>query len=383
MLRNKKSRFAVLLSMALCASILVNTGAVFATNDATQDKVQSLISRLEEADGGFPIDFSLEDMNSFLELADPVIVSEIMGNISDNAVPIPLPEASSEEKISDKRSDEYFEYDPFTKIEQKFEFDDSDPNTLPKVSKGEVVGNEIASPETLAYPDYWFEESPQSYYDTKSNVKVLTKFKNSSRAASGSGFLVSNDTLVTAAHSVYDLDSEMNGWCDYLVVYPSSSDNDNEPYGTATSNRIVRGDYSSTEYRGDDWAMTKLSRSFHIGYLGMETNTSSEKGREFRVQGYPVYLDSSGNPVNYATKYRNNNLFLSTGKIVRDGSAYLKYGDTTTYGGTSGGPVMYKTSDGLWVAGGIHSGIDNRTQDNIFCTFDNNLYNKIMNFAFS
>lgn len=112
----------------------------------------------------------------------------------------------------------------------------------------------------------------------------------------------------------------------------------------------------------------------------MITNASNETGRSIRSQGYPGYLDSAGNPANAPTSNTNNDLFLATGNVVTDFCDYMKGSSARTYAGMSGGPVLYKNGSGKWMAGGIISRGNDSGNENLYCAFDNNLFNRIRSF---
>lgn len=369
MSKRMKCKITMLLSLVLIISILLASGnVVFASETMKENNLQKLITRLEEADGTIPDDFTLDDMNLFLEQAPPAIVEAIMDNISRHAIPVPLEETNVNTKQKGQRSTQYRSYDFATRSEQLLSFDALDSGKINPNSGNNITKDMDSISASRAYPDHWIEESPQSYYDTRTNVQILIKTKNGTGYIyQGSGFMVSDDTVVTAAHNIFS--PNYSGWCDYLIIKPSHSENNDAPYGLATSTMVYIGNFPDTNYIGDDWGVAKMNKSFSIGSLNMTTNNFFEWGRELRVQGYPGNLN---------TGERNENLYLATGKVILDDSAYLKYTDALVSGGMSGGPVMYKDNNGTWVAGGIIHGYND--QASAFCAFDDNLYNLIQSY---
>jgi hypothetical protein len=84
------------------------------TQESTSEEINSLIERLENANGHIPDDFTQDEMNLFLTGADPEIVSDILNNIYENALPVPLPSVMLSNETDHNQSEIYFEYDPVT-----------------------------------------------------------------------------------------------------------------------------------------------------------------------------------------------------------------------------------------------------------------------------
>ena len=348
-------------------------------------EIAELTARLIEADGTIPADFSQSDMDKFLKGANPEVVAEIFDRIEKNLKPATAEVSSLNSKTvpftdCDSYSETYTEY-IFDTGEVKTRYMKDDYFDTQKVREKVTLqssGTKLISPR--AWPDYWFEQNPQNYYDTKATCRVITKVKNSSDLYGGSGFLISGDTLVTASHNIYS--PNYNGWCDYIVVIPSLSSSYQEGYYSyTTSSTVWIGNYyiNQTYYRGDDWGVAKLKENFNITPFSLVSyGSQSHDDMWIRTQGYPVANSSIGAD--------GQTLYLTTGEGYSrsNTSDYLKYGTSKVYTGMSGGPVLVKDSNNqYYVAGIISGGVDAspyewEINNVVYVAFDTNLYNSIM-----
>lgn len=372
----------VVIATAFQTTAIAENAQVSTTPSA---EITNLTNRLLEADGHIPADFSKADMDKFLSEADPKVIAEIFEKIEKNLKPIPdemvdpnTLTTRSANLIS--RSGTYTEYDFETgETTTRYMKDDHfDAQKLSEKVSAQSIGTEYISPR--AWPDYWSEQNPQNYYDTRSTCLVVTKVKNSDEIYGGSGFLISGDTLVTASHMIYS--PSHNGWCDYIMVFPSvSSSHQNGYYGFTTSTTVWIGNYyiNQTGNRGDDWAVAKLENSFDITPLSLVSfGSQSHDGMWIRTQGYPS--DESEVNLDGRTLY----LTTGVGYSLYNTSDYLKYGSAKAYSGMSGGPVLARDNSGQYcivgiISGGFTSSSDIcELNDTVYVAFDTNLYNTIM-----
>lgn len=363
--------------MSLFALIAMGCQPIYAIETSgeigSQDAgVLQLVEQLENADGSIPESFTKDDMDAFLAEADPAVVSEILNRICENAEAVPTPT----EQSSDACSATYTEYDPQTGIQTTHRFSDlpeaSDAATVSTAE--EMLAGKAGINVLRAYPDYWFEVSPQIYADTRSTCKLIIKTKGYGDYV-GTGFLVSNDTLLTASHCIYN--TKFGGWMDYMIVMPSYGDSYTSGYyGSRTSSTVYVGNYLilPSNYLGDDWGLVKLNSAFSIGYLSIVTyRSNSHVNRWIRVQGYP-----GSNPQTGASG--NKTMYLTTGVGATDKSDYLKDGTAKVYSGMSGGPVLTYSS-GTYYAAGIISSYYTSTHNVIYVAFDENLCNLIKSYS--
>lgn len=145
----------------------------------------------------------------------------------------------------------------------------------------------------------------------------------------GSGTMIAPNLVLTAAHNVYNIDTDK--WASKVSVVPAQNGG-SRPYGTYTaSNYYVLRDYKSISGRNQfqqDVAVVRLSRnvSSSVGYLPI--STGGHVGQRVQVTGYPSYSRS-----------KSNYMYTMFGNIgQRDGNVF--YYTIDTEGGQSGGPVL-------------------------------------------
>lgn len=350
------------------------------TFDSDDERLQSIIARLEEANGKVPKNFTLDDMNFCLDHLDNDTLNNLMCKMQENAIPVPVPEGSGKfERNIPARADTYLSYDCTTGESEEVPFKnyDEDSDVLLE-HNGEIVGDFLPAPRATA--DFWWELNPENYYDAKVVARIYIFIGELQYV--GTGFLIEDNVLITAGHNLYNT-KEYGGWCDYITVYPCATEKNHTPYGTASSIKMAAGDfYGGDEFPGNDWGIVRLNKSFSIGYLGLTKNSAVEKGRSMQLEGYPGSLNDKGEPTVRPSLIRNWNLYVSPGVVSKDINEWCKYAKagTIVYGGMSGGPILYKNSAGRWVAGGIISGRETN-QQTAYCAFDANLILTILDFC--
>lgn len=121
------------------------------STDAQMQEIQELTARMEQANGDIPDDFTVQDMQTFIDQGDKATVDRIMREILENSIPMPMRILDDEDikaQEGRERSNVCYSYDPKTGIEQKLPFDTSDPNTTPKTSEGHMIGDAAPIPTT-------------------------------------------------------------------------------------------------------------------------------------------------------------------------------------------------------------------------------------------
>ena len=142
------------------------------TFDSDDERLQSIIARLEEANGKVPKNFTLDDMNFFLDHADEEIIDDLLGKIESNAIPVSMDkDASYRERSEQTRADTYMSYNCITgeKKELPFEVTETDPNVILE-SEWKNIGDILPSP--YATVNAWWELNPENYYDAKAVTRI-------------------------------------------------------------------------------------------------------------------------------------------------------------------------------------------------------------------
>lgn len=181
----------------------------------------------------------------------------------------------------------------------------------------------------------------------------------------GTGFMVSPDECVTAAHVIYD---DKLGWATWVNVYPAKNGT-YTPYGpTGTKLEVVPSEYINGGNPNVDWGVLKLTSSIgsFSGYLTTQYQTNSWAGTNVAVAGYPDDKQTDTSGIN-RTQWHNSQ-FLP---VDWDTDGCLQYKcDTDT--GESGGPI-YKT-DNVVIGVNAYWG----SQENAGCRMSDYLYNMII-----
>lgn len=145
--------------------------------------------------------------------------------------------------------------------------------------------------------------------------------------AYGSGNLISNNTIITAGHCVYD--KGYGGWASKIEVY-AGRNGSYSPFGKVSSKTLYTLkkwiDSSSSEY---DLGYIKLDEKLGLttGWLGLTTSLNSD----INLTGFPM-------PSNRGFK-----MYTQKGKIQKNTANNIYY-DLDTEGGQSGSSV-YNTSN--------------------------------------
>ncbi|MBO5448687.1 MAG: trypsin-like serine protease [Ruminococcus sp.] len=167
----------------------------------------------------------------------------------------------------------------------------------------------------------------------------------------GTGFILSNNAVITAGHCVYD-DGE---WATSIKVYPAKYGSTN-PYGYATGTSFSCGSaWKNSGNTSQDWGLIRINSSSNLcgkcGSLGLRWQSGTYVDDYVSIAGYPV---------TYKSKTPNGKyMYKHSGKISSNTSSVLTYKDIDTSGGESGAPVVEYYQDSGWTAIGIHRGTIN------------------------
>lgn len=149
---------------------------------------------------------------------------------------------------------------------------------------------------------------------------------------SGTGCLVSENTVLTAAHCVYR--TELGGWAD-VVVFSPSRNGSLEPYGSATAVRMtVPANYTIQKRQADDIALITLSTTIgnQTGWVRLAGDDTQVEQLSVLSAGYP-----SDKPGHQMYSVAGNTSTLHNGLIYTDIDAIF---------GQSGSPIWKLDTDG-------------------------------------
>lgn len=211
-----------------------------------------------------------------------------------------------------------------------------------EITSTAITEDEI-NPKTVFNENEWRAMSPSD----PRVAYIRTYWKDGSASTRGTAFFISNDTVVTSAHCIYN--NAKGGWCDYADIFPAR-DGDNNPYGQISSDIIhLLTSYMDTPALDNDYAIIELERTLNVGYFGW--NTSATTGQYIKIVGYPSYL--SNNPASGTLQIRKQ--YYDTGTISSVYSGYIKTTNTNLNSGSSGGPVLNSSNQVIAIAKGGNS----------------------------
>ena len=164
----------------------------------------------------------------------------------------------------------------------------------------------------------------------------------------GTGFLISKNYMLTAAHCVYKSGKPVKS----ITAYFGANGNS---YGISASSSVLGwcSSYPSTESIANDWGYIKLGSNagstcgwFGIGY----TTDDNLKSASFTICGYPT--DKAIYDKDSKMHGQNVQMWKASGKLTDIYTGYITY-KMDTYKGQSGSPVYNSSSQIVY---GIHHG---------------------------
>ena len=234
-----------------------------------------------------------------------------------------------------------------------------DANALNKISFNSSTEGNISSitnedeinPRTVFNKDEWIKVSPRD----PRIAYIRTYWKDGGSNTRGTAFFISNDTVVTSAHCIYN--ASRGGWCDYADIFPAKNESD-QPYGQISSDIIhLLTSYIESPSVNNDYAIIELERAKnHNGYFGW--NTSATTGQYIKIMGYPSCLVN--NPASTTAPIIKQ--YYDTGTIGSVYTGYIKTTNTNTNGGSSGGPVLNSNNQAIAIVKGHNSSSNSATR---------------------
>lgn len=155
----------------------------------------------------------------------------------------------------------------------------------------------------------------------------------------GTGFIIDNHTIATAAHCVYDISTK--SFIDFKIKITDTNGNELEvitpKYAHITEKFRFGDDYNEDELYKCDYAMINvendLSKYEHFN-LGVATNSFINKNSVVTVSGYPQYDFDNDNKLEWGARYK------ASGNIISNGcDDYTLNYNADMVSGDSGGPV--------------------------------------------
>ena len=218
------------------------------------------------------------------------------------------------------------------------------PSKIVSTNKTSVASTLFAPREIIGYDTRSKVSNPLAfpYYAT---VQIITFFSNETKKQ-GTGFMISEDVLLTAGHCITS--SDPNATVTSMMVYAGKSGN------SYTVSSSVDTFYTDTKYEGPtsgdydwDYGIVVLDEAIGntTGWLGLHYGSSSDlKSGTIFVTGYPLEtLDDDAYPT----------MYISSGSVSRV-RTYRFTHDADTSEGQSGSPVYKYIEDYGYVAVGIH-----------------------------
>lgn len=210
----------------------------------------------------------------------------------------------------------------------------------------------------------WTEINPATSGEYRNTVYISYTRNGQRRRASG--FMIGPAAVATAGHALYS----DGHYATNIVITPAKA-NDSAPYGSANGVfTMLPVEWTDDEDSNYDWGIIELSSNIgdNVGWLGLETKTSSYNNKSIRASGYPGKVGGQ-------SKYT---LYRTTGTICSSATHLLYSDDTNLSGGMSGGPLYYYNSNYGYTAIGII--IADTSSRNIFVRFDSILYDVLLSY---
>ncbi len=157
----------------------------------------------------------------------------------------------------------------------------------------------------------------------------------------GTGFLIADDVVVTAAHCLY---SEEYGWATNVTVRPGRN-GALIPFGLATSKSVaVSKEYYANFDSNYDWGAIRVHKSFvgEPGAFNLKVFENTGSVINARISGYPAEVASK--------KLSTTKQYEMSGTVIPLGD-YRFFYTIDSSGGQSGAPILNENNEVI----GIHT----------------------------
>lgn len=146
----------------------------------------------------------------------------------------------------------------------------------------------------------------------------------------GSGFMVSKNVMLTAAHCMY----KSSGWVKDMEIHYYQNGKSLNAYKTTPKKKVVTSNYTKAFDKDYDWGLMVLNDNIgeKTGWFGVSTTTETLDNKMITVSGYP--------------KDHKYYQYFATGRFYDTGTYRVKY-DADMMNGQSGGPV-YDINNKVW-----------------------------------
>ena len=152
---------------------------------------------------------------------------------------------------------------------------------------------------------------------------IVARFPNNQKDY-GTGFLIDNNHVATAAHLVYK--KEWGGYADHFAIYAGSNNGTYKKYSLAHWYKVggdfvkEYDDYAKAKF--DDWAIVTCDSSMSgVGYFGLKVaNSADDMDYEYTTAGYPGPLneDEFNYPVGNMENLIQYKMYRTTGTVMHD-----------------------------------------------------------------
>ena len=292
--------------------------------DSEFAEVQSIMDRLDQAEEIQKVKVTASEVKKVLYMGGKK-GAELVQELIESAEPVPEPVFSDMETQQTMEPEEEYGYrhNTLTGETEKVAYA-GEPAERPYLTQEDVAGF-TPSPMPRSFPGNWYEVNPARYLDTRSTCKLL--IFTDKGTGSGSGFLIEQDRIATAAHCVYNSEHADDNWVDSIMIIPACmSTSPYQPYGIAESTSItVPTNWANNQSDfQNDYAVVHLDTWFSFSLLEKLVPGNAINGWWVRAQGYP---------------YSSDNMYLIGGNITSNTNQELVI-NNEQFKGSSGGPVL-------------------------------------------